>query len=151
MGQHFFFDMGNGGSLAFFWFPDAPEAVPGVASPQPKWGAGLTTGTAPGAALRELSEPDSGRAYDPDLHRAAALEIRRRALISPESWPDADSGRVRVGMSRCGVLAAMGVPSRSNPADDKWIYHRKGQNSLYVVRRPDTPDAIVFLKRRFVQ
>ncbi len=43
MGQHFFFDMGNGGSLAFFWFPDAPEAVPGVASPQPKWGAGLTT------------------------------------------------------------------------------------------------------------
>ena len=39
MGQHFFFDMGNGGSLAFFWFPDAPEAVPGVASPQPKWGA----------------------------------------------------------------------------------------------------------------
>ncbi len=43
MGQHFFFDMGNGGSLAFFWFPDAPEAAPGVASPQPKWGAGLTT------------------------------------------------------------------------------------------------------------
>ena len=86
----------------------------------------------PGAALRELSEPDSGRAYDPALHRAAALEIRRRALISPESWPDADSGKVRVGMSRCGVLAAMGVPSKSNPADDKWIYHRKGQNSLYV-------------------
>src|ERR1700760_810531 len=32
MGQHFFFDMGNGDSLAFFWFPNAPEAVPGVAS-----------------------------------------------------------------------------------------------------------------------
>ena len=25
MGQHFFFDIGNGDSLAFFWFPDAPE------------------------------------------------------------------------------------------------------------------------------
>ena len=24
MGQHFFFDCGNGDSLAFFWFPDAP-------------------------------------------------------------------------------------------------------------------------------
>ncbi|ETX04842.1 VOC family protein [Candidatus Entotheonella palauensis] len=33
LGQHFFFDIGNGDSLAFFWFPDAPEAHPGVASP----------------------------------------------------------------------------------------------------------------------
>ena len=32
MGQHFFFDIGNGDSLAFFWFPNAPEAAPGVAS-----------------------------------------------------------------------------------------------------------------------
>jgi len=33
MGQHFFFDIGNGDGLAFFWFPNAPEAAPGVASP----------------------------------------------------------------------------------------------------------------------
>jgi catechol 2,3-dioxygenase-like lactoylglutathione lyase family enzyme len=32
-GQHFFFDIGNGDSLAFFWFPNAPAAAPGVASP----------------------------------------------------------------------------------------------------------------------
>src|SRR5580765_7072554 len=31
-GQHFFFDCGNGDSLAFFWFPDAPAAAPGIAS-----------------------------------------------------------------------------------------------------------------------
>jgi catechol 2,3-dioxygenase-like lactoylglutathione lyase family enzyme len=30
--QHFFFDCGNGDSLAFFWFPDAPAAVPGISS-----------------------------------------------------------------------------------------------------------------------
>ncbi|MDZ7671181.1 MAG: VOC family protein [Gammaproteobacteria bacterium] len=30
MGQHFFFDIGNGDQLAFFWFPEAPESVPGV-------------------------------------------------------------------------------------------------------------------------
>jgi catechol 2,3-dioxygenase-like lactoylglutathione lyase family enzyme len=30
MGQHFFFDCGGGDCLAFFWFPDAPEPVPGV-------------------------------------------------------------------------------------------------------------------------
>ncbi len=32
MGQHFFFDIGNGDALAFFWFPDAPPAQPGVAA-----------------------------------------------------------------------------------------------------------------------
>jgi len=31
-GQHFFFDIGGGSYLAFFWFPDAPPAAPGVAS-----------------------------------------------------------------------------------------------------------------------
>ncbi len=33
-GQHFFFDVGNGDSIAFFWFPKAPEAVPGIAAPE---------------------------------------------------------------------------------------------------------------------
>ena len=33
MGQHFFFDCGGGDSLAFFWFPDAPPAQPGVSAP----------------------------------------------------------------------------------------------------------------------
>jgi catechol 2,3-dioxygenase-like lactoylglutathione lyase family enzyme len=32
-GQHFFFDLGNGDSLAFFWFPNAPASAPGVAAP----------------------------------------------------------------------------------------------------------------------
>jgi len=35
MGQHFFFDLGNSDSLAFFWFPNAPESQPGVASAAP--------------------------------------------------------------------------------------------------------------------
>src|SRR5918995_382669 len=33
MGQHFFFDCGGGDCLAFFWFPEAPEPVPGVSGP----------------------------------------------------------------------------------------------------------------------
>jgi catechol 2,3-dioxygenase-like lactoylglutathione lyase family enzyme len=32
-GQHFFFDIGNGDALAFFWFPHAPEPAVGVSSP----------------------------------------------------------------------------------------------------------------------
>ena len=31
-GQHFFFDCGGGDSVAFFWWPDAPPAAPGIAS-----------------------------------------------------------------------------------------------------------------------
>jgi catechol 2,3-dioxygenase-like lactoylglutathione lyase family enzyme len=30
-GQHFFFDVSEGSGLAFFWFPDAPPAAPGIA------------------------------------------------------------------------------------------------------------------------
>jgi len=30
--QHFFFDCGNDTSLAFFWFPGAPAAAPGIAA-----------------------------------------------------------------------------------------------------------------------
>jgi catechol 2,3-dioxygenase-like lactoylglutathione lyase family enzyme len=39
-GQHFFFDIGNGDSLAFFWFPGAPEAVPGISAPADLPGGG---------------------------------------------------------------------------------------------------------------
>lgn len=33
IGQHFFFDAGGGNQLAFFWFPDGPDAAPGIAMP----------------------------------------------------------------------------------------------------------------------
>ncbi len=32
-GQHFFFDAGNGDCVAFFWFTDAPDGVPGISAP----------------------------------------------------------------------------------------------------------------------
>ena len=32
MGQHFFFDIGNDDCLAFFWFPGAVDAQPGVSN-----------------------------------------------------------------------------------------------------------------------
>ncbi len=43
MGQHFFFDIGNGDQLAFFYFPDAPQAAPGVASAGGMPGSGELT------------------------------------------------------------------------------------------------------------
>jgi catechol 2,3-dioxygenase-like lactoylglutathione lyase family enzyme len=44
-GQHFFFDMGGGNELAFFWFRGAPAAQPGVAS------AGELTGSRKGSIV----------------------------------------------------------------------------------------------------
>ena len=70
MGQHFFFDIGNGDCLAFFWFPNAPAAVPGVASPP-----ALPGGGRPGHR-RRLDEPRrlrrAGRA-----HRGVPRQARR--------------------------------------------------------------------------
>lgn len=34
LGQHFFFDCGNGNTIAFFWLADSPDAAPGVAAPK---------------------------------------------------------------------------------------------------------------------
>ncbi len=43
LGQHFFFDIGNGDSLAFFWFPDSPESEPGITHPENLVGQGSIT------------------------------------------------------------------------------------------------------------
>ena len=43
MGQHFFFDAGNGNSIAFFWFPNAPDGIPGISAPAEKPGYGEWT------------------------------------------------------------------------------------------------------------
>lgn len=40
IGQHFFLDAGNGNSLAFFWFTEAPDGVPGISAPEEKPGFG---------------------------------------------------------------------------------------------------------------
>jgi len=42
-GQHFFFDAGNGATIAFFWFPDAPTAAPGIASQPLEPGGSMAT------------------------------------------------------------------------------------------------------------
>lgn len=43
LGQHFFFDCGGGDCLAFFWFPDAASAVPGISGPMARPDQGSLT------------------------------------------------------------------------------------------------------------
>lgn len=49
MGQHFFFDIGRGASLAFFWFPEAPEVEPGITVPRTLMGEMGSVATAIGS------------------------------------------------------------------------------------------------------
>ena len=71
MGQHFFFDCGGGDSLAFFWFPNAPEKAPGVASPAGMPGLGQEITTAHGSMNHV--------AFDVDPHK---MEEYREKLVA---------------------------------------------------------------------
>jgi catechol 2,3-dioxygenase-like lactoylglutathione lyase family enzyme len=67
-GQHFFFDMGAGNLMAFFWFADAGKAAPGVASAANLLGKGGTISSAHGsmnhvAFHAPLDEIESYRNY----------------------------------------------------------------------------------------
>jgi len=65
-GQHFFFDAGGGCSIAFFWFPGAPEAQPGVVQ-APRGGGVSANGSMNHLALTVPGEK---------------LEAYRRKLVS---------------------------------------------------------------------
>ena len=54
-GQHFFFDMGNGSELGFFWFNDAPLSQPGVASAKNIVGSGSGNITSAHGSMNHLA------------------------------------------------------------------------------------------------
>jgi len=60
MGQHFFFDIG-GCSLAFFWFPDAPEVEPGITVPETLMGEMKRITTAVGSMNHVAFNVDAAR------------------------------------------------------------------------------------------
>jgi catechol 2,3-dioxygenase-like lactoylglutathione lyase family enzyme len=88
MGQHFFFDIGNGDSLAFFWFPGAPKAVPGVSSPDPEWqfapGAELTTAQGSMNHVAFDVEPELMEEYREKLIEAG---VRVTPIINHDNSP----------------------------------------------------------------
>jgi len=54
-GQHFFFDMGDGQDLAFFWFRDAATAQPGIASAANLVAAGTGTITSAHGSMNHVA------------------------------------------------------------------------------------------------
>lgn len=86
MGQHFFFEIGNGDCVAFFWFPDAPPAAPGTASPTtlPADG-GLVTAM---ASMNHLAFDVPSEKFD-EYHKrlqAKGIEVSAPMLHDDSEW-----------------------------------------------------------------
>lgn len=73
-GQHFFFDAGNGDCVAFFWFADAPDRVPGLSSPVAIPGIGDITSAV--STMNHLAFPCTRRKV---RRLPAAAQGQRRA------------------------------------------------------------------------
>ncbi len=86
LGQHFFFDCGGGDTLAFFWFPDAPEPAPGVSAPAGRPDQGSLT-----SAIGSMNHvafnvaPERMEAYRDQL-RAAGVETTEIANHDDSDW-----------------------------------------------------------------
>ena len=86
MGQHFFFDCGGGDCLAFFWFPNAPEAQPGISSAAELPGRGdLTTAHASMNHVAFDVPPERFEEYVGKL-KAAGIETSEISNHDDSEW-----------------------------------------------------------------
>ena len=81
-GQHFFFDCGNGDCVAFFWFPDAPEAVPGVASASTEPADGLISAV---GSMNHLAFTVAPELFDTYVERLGSLGLETMVLDHDDS------------------------------------------------------------------
>lgn len=91
-GQHFFFDLGNGDTLAFFWFPGAPQSAPGVASPASLPGRGSIK-TAHGS-MNHLAFTVPAEKFDEYYERLKAKGVDVTPIVNHDDSPDQVSREV---------------------------------------------------------
>jgi len=84
-GQHFFFDIGNGDSLAFFWFANAPPAQPGQASPKQLPGVGDIV-TAHGS-MNHIAFDVPAEKFDEYVERLKAKGIAVSPVLNHDNSP----------------------------------------------------------------
>ncbi len=83
MGQHFFFDIGNGDSLAFFWFPNAPEGQPGVVSAT----QGMIPGPSAHGSMNHVAFNVPADKIDEYHQRLVAKGIKASVIINHDDSP----------------------------------------------------------------
>jgi len=88
-GQHFFFDIGNGDSLAFFWFPQAPEAAPGISSPTalPTQGSFLSAH----GSMNHIAFDVPAEKFDEYYERLQAKGIKVSKILNHDNSPTQSS------------------------------------------------------------
>jgi len=92
MGQHFFFDIGNGDCLAFFWFAKAPAAAPGISSPQNLPGRGSMI-TAHGS-MNHIAFDVPAEKFDAYCERLKAKGIAVSPVLNHDDSPSQISREV---------------------------------------------------------
>jgi catechol 2,3-dioxygenase-like lactoylglutathione lyase family enzyme len=90
MGQHFFFDCGGGDALAFFWFPDAPDGVPGVSAPAGRPDQGSLTSAVGSMNHVAFAVPPAKIDEYRDRLRAAGVDCTDVANHDDSEWGISD-------------------------------------------------------------
>lgn len=99
-GQHFFFDCGNGDTIAFFWFPNAPKAAPEIASMHPDY---QTRGTQTAhASMNHLAVSIPLEKFDEYAERLRQRGVALRVLNHDDGPQHASRSLRKIpGSARC--------------------------------------------------
>ena len=95
-GQHFFFDIGNGDCLAFFWFKGAPQAHPGVSSPAALPGLGSLV-TAHGS-MNHIAFDVPAEKFDEYCERLTAKGVALSPVMNHDESPSQVSRTMHDGV-----------------------------------------------------
>jgi len=96
MGQHFFFDAGNGDSVAFFWFAEAPDRVPGISSPSAIPGIGEITSSV--SSMNHLAFHVPAEKFDEYRQRLKDKGVRVGPVLNHDESPAQVSATVHPGV-----------------------------------------------------
>ncbi len=102
MGQHFFFDAGNGDCVAFFWFAEAPDGVPGVSAPAAIPGIGEIVSAV--GSLNHLAFHVPAEKFDAYRQRLKDKGVRVGPVLNHDESPGPGLGDRAPGCLRALVL-----------------------------------------------
>ena len=94
-GQHFFFDIGNGDSLAFFWFPNAPASKPGIASAETLPGQGSMMSAH--GSMNHIAFDVPAEKFDEYVARLKAKGVAISEVMNHDDSPTQVSDEVHAG------------------------------------------------------
>ncbi|BBY27617.1 VOC family protein [Mycolicibacterium sediminis] len=96
MGQHFFFDAGNGDCVAFFWFAQAPDGVPGISAPAAIPGIGEIVSAV--GSLNHLAFHVPAEKFDEYRRRLKEKGVRVGPVLNHDESPAQVSASVHPGV-----------------------------------------------------